>query len=185
MTVVLGANCPACREELLAVAAKCAMYSKGGTYEPPASIAVYPKPKEPTRPRVRRDALPERLAKAYIETLRAWDNGHHGPAATNCRRLLEGAMKEWLKEPSDDAARKPLAKLIEETATSSGLAQPLRQVAEAIRDAGNHFVHYSDTDATPEEAQAMIRLLEMVLEYLFVMKQEAQDFIDAWKAQSE
>jgi len=117
--------------------------------------------------------LSDGLKNAYRSTINVVNQGEWNASAVLCRRLLEGITKAALPP---EAQKGSLAKQLEELPRHKDLAQPLVDLAHAIRLGGNLGAHF-DLEREPDEhvATLMLELCEDLLQYLFVLPQRIQE----------
>lgn len=115
------------------------------------------------------ELAPERVQKAYRDTLDTLNSGIPSAVATLARKTLEGIVK--LSYPNPEGTRdRSLYKLIRDLPQSRDLGRPIAELAHAMREGGNlgaHFDLEKDTNAT--DAEKMVELLEHLIEYLYVI----------------
>jgi len=184
-SVSASSRCPGCRK-------KCHLWlvepgdgrdtSKRGS----GHLAIYPQPRALRQPIVAADRINPALARAYQSCLEAYNAGLWAACATSCRRTLEGLVKILLgQEHSRDSLVEQLRALPEKV----NLAEPLMTLADNLRKGGNIGAHF-DLEKEPNQpvAQAMVDLIDYILEYVYVLKDKASDLeerIDALGKQQE
>lgn len=157
------ATCPSCLVESLIVC--CGKDSDEGKY--PATIALYPHPRTRT-PVDGYNILPEKVSKAYISAVNAYNYQLWSNVAVSCRRTLEGVINSL---PGMQSNKTLYAALQELGKSHTGvLAGPLIKLAELLRSGGNLGAHF-DEDLEPDEdmATALLDLLDYLITYLHVL----------------
>ena len=72
-----------------------------------------------------------------------------------------------------DENKKTLYKMINETAESSEIKEPLTKLAHAIRHGGNLGAHFDPSNEPDKEmAEAMVYLLEYLITYMYVLPEK-------------
>jgi Domain of unknown function (DUF4145) len=121
------------------------------------------------------DLVPERVRKAYLASLDAFNAGLPDSVATSARKTLEGAIKMTWENP-DETQGVQLNQLIKRLPENFDLTKPITDLAHALRNGGNLAAHFDlDRDVTPELAKKMIETIEYVLEYLYVIPQRIEE----------
>jgi hypothetical protein len=115
-------------------------------------------------------AIPEMIAEAYREGVRAMWAKAPRAAAVMFRRTLEAIVKTSGSANAQSAAEKNLASGLSVMADEGALNQSLAAWAKEIRLVGNVGGHFDPADdVTPEEAENLARLLRELLRYLYEM----------------
>lgn len=162
-------SCPSCQADckLLFTTGQS---DSGWQPEMDSSLSLYQHPAPRYTKSINPDFLneifvPKRIGKAYQEALVVLQTSHTA-SAVHSRRTLEGIAKHFVP----DSPRDNLAKLLEQLPTKHDLGQPIMKIADALRAGGNLAAHFdSDEDVTAETAEAMLELLEDLIEFLFVL----------------
>lgn len=68
-----------------------------------------------------------------------------------------------------------LANLLQQLAEEIDLAQPLRELADALREGRNIGAHFDEIDPTPEMAEKMLDLLDVIVEYLYLLPSQINE----------
>jgi hypothetical protein len=86
---------------------------------------------------------------------------------------LEGLVKTLLGE---EHSKEPLFQQLKSLPEKVALAEPLILLAENLRKGGNVAAHF-DLDKEPDQpvAEAMVDLLDYFMEYVYVLKEKAQE----------
>ncbi len=108
--------------------------------------------------------LPPGIALDLSELLQIQHSSPRWTVAA-CRRILEKACKEALKENTE---KKPLYDLIEAALNNLETTQQISKWAHTLRVLGNEAVHKSDKAITAKEAQQSCDLTRLLLDLLFV-----------------
>jgi hypothetical protein len=114
--------------------------------------------------------VPEALYRSYTSTVEAYNSGNYVATAVCCRRTLEGLFQGLLPESGRGQS---LARAIGAVADSVDLAEPIRNLANVLRQGGNLGAHF-DAEKEPDEQMAlqMLRLLENLIDFLHVLPHE-------------
>lgn len=116
--------------------------------------------------------IPDPLLKAFVSTVDAFNASNYVATAVCCRRTLEGIFKYLVPE---DQQKKPLDVMIRKVADEKDLAAPLSSLSHAIRSGGNLGAHFdAEKEPTFEMAREMVKLLQYLIEYLYVLPQEIE-----------
>jgi hypothetical protein len=159
MTVAATASCPACQHHV-------DFWSINRQGEC-AELLSYPTDHGSLELVDTKDLLSPALERAYVSTVEAYNARNYVATAVCCRRTLEGVFKTLL---SEDKKALPLAKAIESAAADVDFAAPIRALADVVRKGGNLGAHFDgEQEPSQELALAMVRLLESLIEYLFVL----------------
>ncbi|WP_424950980.1 DUF4145 domain-containing protein [Deinococcus sp.] len=115
------------------------------------------------------DLAPERIQKAYMDTLATLNSGIPSAVATLARKTLEGVVR--LSYPNPDGLRdRSLFKLIRDLPQSMDLGRPINELAHAMREGGSLGAHFDlDQDTDADAARKMVELLEYLIDYLYVI----------------
>ncbi|ULH17438.1 DUF4145 domain-containing protein (plasmid) [Deinococcus sp. KNUC1210] len=112
---------------------------------------------------------PERVQKAYSDTIAALNGGIPSAVATLARRTLEGIVKLSYPNP-EEIKDKSLFKLIKDLPDAVELDKPIIELSHAMREGGNLGAHFDlDKETNIETAVKMVELLENLIEYLYVI----------------
>lgn len=115
------------------------------------------------------ELAPERVQKAYGDTLATLNSGIPSAVATLARKTLEGIIK--LSYPNPEGIKdRALFKLIRDLPQNRDLGKPIMELSYAMREGGTLSAHFDlekDTDAG--SAEKMVELLESLIEYLYVI----------------
>lgn len=116
--------------------------------------------------------LPEAaLERAYYSAIRAYNVGLWDACATSCRKTLEGIVHTLNPE-----GKGPLFQQLKTVFEQANLTEPLVHVSDSIRKAGNIGAHFDlEREPNQEVSEIMLDLLDYFLEFLFVLKDKAQD----------
>ena len=138
-----------------------------------AQICIYPQPRIIREPIVAGDKINASLARAYQSALAAYNAGLWTACASSCRRTLEGLVKTLL---GNEHSQEPLFQQLRSLPDKVNLAEPLVLLAENLRRGGNIASHF-DLEKEPDQpvAEGMIDLLDYFMEYVYVLKEKAQE----------
>jgi hypothetical protein len=179
-TIRTAANCPHCNQRVRVWTVDAQHEGRGGE----GNIFMYPSPSRPPRePIGRAEEVPERVRRAYLSAVGAFNNGlqsneggeNWNLCASLCRRALEGVIRGLMTEGERTQNLTANLKKIAQT-KAERLAEPLLTLAEAIRDGGNIGAHFDDeADADQATAEGMLDFLDFLLVYLFVLPVSATE----------
>jgi len=138
-----------------------------------ACLLIYPTPRIIREPIVAADKMNPALARSYQSALAAYNVGLWTACASSCRRTLEGLVKSLLGE---EHSKEPLFQQMKSLPEKVNLAEPLIILADNLRKGGNIASHF-DLEKEPDQhvAEAMVDLLDYFMEYVFVLKEKAQE----------
>ena len=138
-----------------------------------ALLLIYPTPRIIREPIVAADKMNPALARSYQSALAAYNVGLWTACASSCRRTLEGLVKSLLGE---EHSKEPLFQQMKSLPEKVNLAEPLIILADNLRKGGNIASHF-DLEKEPDQhvAEAMVDLLDYFMEYVFVLKEKAQE----------
>lgn len=132
-------------------------------------LAMFPAPNGPRAEVPGIDLVPERIKKAYRETLAVFNSGVWSATATLCRRTLEGVIGELLGDEEEDAPLAARLKKLAETKRAE-LAEPIITLSHSLREGGNLGAHFDkETDPDPDMATAMLDLIEYLIQYVYAL----------------
>lgn len=159
-------RCPSCNHHV-------GVWSLGANGKEVAEIYMHPNHSEPHRPKHIEDAISEPLFRSYLSTVDAYNSGNFVATAVCCRRTLEGLFQGLVPEGEHTSN---LARSIEKVAETVDLAEPIRNLANVLRQGGNLGAHF-DMEKEPDQQMAfrMLTLLENLMEFLHVLPQEIGD----------
>jgi hypothetical protein len=165
-TIACSGNCPACHLKIHVWIIN--PIDQSDKVNPKCdALIVYPKPHEKRQPIKGMELMPPRLQRAYQEVLDVYSNNVWSATATCSRRTLEGLLKNLL--PKSDQ-KGTLANQLEKLSKSVELEKPLITLAHALREGGNLGAHFDqDKDPDQETAEAMLDLIEYLLEYVYTL----------------
>ncbi len=161
-TWAASSNCPACGEE-------CSFWIitpyKGSAAGHPAAICMWPVPRGVRSPAMPLGDIPDSVVKDYESAINVLNSGEWNAATVCCRRLMEGLMHDVLPESLHNKA---LFQQLTALPEHVDLAEPLRQLADGVRLAGNLGAHFgSGHRADGEAASLVLDFVEYFLEYLY------------------
>lgn len=161
--VASSANCPGC-SKLVGV------WSLGTNGPDSAEVYIHPNSGAPHEPKDVARSISEPLYRSYTSTIDAYNSGNYVATAVCCRRTLEGLFQGLLPEGK---RVNNLAKAISEVADTVNLAEPIRNLANVLRQGGNLGAHF-DMEKEPDEKMAlqMLTLLENLIDFLHVLPRE-------------
>jgi hypothetical protein len=138
-----------------------------------AELCIYPRPRIVREPIVAGDKISPAVARAYQSALAAYNAGLWTACAASCRRTLEGLVKTLLGE---EHSKETLYQQLKSLPEKVNLAEPLIVLAENLRKGGNIASHF-ELDKEPDQpvAEAMVDLLDYFMEYVYVLKEKAQE----------
>lgn len=171
-TVSVSARCPGCSKTAhlwIVEPGDGRDSSKRGCEQ----ICIYPQPRIIREPIVAGDKVNASLARAYQSALAAYNAGLWTACASSCRRTLEGLVKTLL---GDEHSKEPLFQQLRSLPEKVNLAEPLILLADNLRKGGNIASHF-ELDKEPDQpvAEAMVDLLDYFMEYVYVLKEKAQE----------
>lgn len=156
-------RCAACKSNVFVWAFKPTNHNQVPACQ---HLYIYPEPRNDRSTIDGFDLLPEPIQRAYRDTVKVYNTGVYGAAATLCRRTLEGIVDE-LQEGKQNGS---LFKRLEKLGESVDLAKPLITLSHAVRQAGNLGAHY-DLEKEPDKqtVEATLDLIEYLLEYVYTL----------------
>lgn len=111
--------------------------------------------------------LSDPLKRAYRASVEVANASNWNATVAMCRRLLEGVTKSVVPA---SVQGQPLAAQLKALPSHVDLAQPILELADAVRKGGNLGAHF-DLDKEPDAhvATLTLELCEDLLQYLFVL----------------
>ena len=172
-TIAANAKCPACQEIshfwIVGPGNSRDTSQRGCEF-----IGIYPKPRSEKKPIVEPDNLePHALGRVYQSAFNAYNASLWDACATSCRKTLEGLVHTLLPEEERNGSLfEQLKKLPEKV----DLSEPLVVLADTLRKGGNLGAHFNLEKAPDQHvAELMLDLLDYFMEYIFVLKEKAQN----------
>lgn len=159
-TIVGSGACPNCRQKshVWAVEPRTKDKERGAKL-----LLIYPSPSS-RQPAAGHECLPDRVRRAYLDTLDTFNLGLLSPSATSCRRTLEGMMYALIGNTS----HAPLMNQLRELGQRQDLGAPIVKVADAVRKTGNLGAHFDlGVDPDPETVGAMLDLMDFLIECFY------------------
>ena len=174
-TVASVARCPSCGQSVsiwVIDPGPANDSSKKGS----GTVAMFPPPIRPRQPIPGATLMPPRVAKAYSDVLGVYNANVWSATATQVRRTLEGVLTDLLPA---DKRQGTLADQIRNLPSSVDLGKPLVTLADGIRQGGNLGAHF-DNDKDPDQptAEAMLDLIEYLIEYMYTLPGMIQQLHD-------
>jgi hypothetical protein len=120
----------------------------------------------------------DRVRAAYLDVLDTYNKGAYRAIPPVVGRALEGIVKDRLKGEKDvDLSKVRMLGPLLEKLSNVDLAQPLRDLATALKDGRNIGTHF-DLDVEPDEKMSirMLDLLEVIVEYIYILPAQVMDF---------
>ena len=161
--IASSAHCPGCAHHV-------GVWSLGANGPESAEVYIHPNNGEPHEPKNVANSISEPLYRSYTSTIDAYNSGNYVATAVCCRRTLEGLFQGLLPEGK---RVHNLARAISEVADTVNLAEPIRNLANVLRQGGNLGAHF-DMEKEPDEEMAfqMLTLLENLIDFLHVLPRE-------------
>jgi hypothetical protein len=143
---------------------------------------MHPQPPQRT-PIEGADLLPERIRTTYLDTLKTYNSGIWRGTTVFSRVTLEGVVADLMGQTK---GKDSLAAQIKQLSTAVDLAQPLITLADAVRSGGNIGAHFDhQKEANQETAEAILDLIEYLLEYVYTLPAMVQTLDKRIKALSQ
>ena len=119
--------------------------------------------------------IPKKIADNYIEALETYRHHYYKASTTMIRACLEGVFKSISDEHDIDN----LADVLVSAAQKIDLAAKIEDIADVIRKGENLKPHFA-LDCKPEQhiAENLLDFMEFVLQYVYVMPEEAKNLKD-------
>jgi hypothetical protein len=120
-----------------------------------------------------------RVKLAYISVLDTYNKDALMAIPSMVGRALEGIVKHQLKESKEvDLVKvRMLGPLLDLLAEKVDLSLPLKDLAKALTDARNVGTHFDiDIEPTKDMAVKMLELLEVIIEYIYVLPAQVINF---------
>lgn len=163
-TIAGFGNCPNCEKLVYFWAINSADAQEQGSKRLEA-LLMYPPPYRPRQPITGLELLPERLQRAYLDTLNAYNSRIWSAATTCCRRTLEGIVNNLMP-----GKRGQLAQQLKQLPEAVNLTQPLIMLSDAVRQGGNLGAHFAlEGDPDEHTARAALDLIEYLIEYIYTL----------------
>jgi len=161
-------KCPGCRKDVTFVVIDPGP-AKDASKQGCECLAMFPAPKGPRKEMEGIDLVPERIRKAYRETLSVFNARVWSATATLARKTLEGTIGEFLGPQERKGTLEQQLKRLAETKANS-LALPLITLSHSLRQGGNLGAHFDeDKDPDAEMAEAMLDLIEYLIQYVYAL----------------
>ncbi|MEZ6130660.1 MAG: DUF4145 domain-containing protein [Planctomycetaceae bacterium] len=176
--IAMSAKCANCSKKVLFFI-ECVSISEDTEREP----AVFMHPSRNEREDIADiESLPAKIRSVYLEARGTHGGKHWRSACSNCRSTLEGVLKDiW---PNGLDRPRNLSRQIRTLADNETLPQPLRELADAIREGGNLAAHLDDDDREPNQAvaDAMIKLTDYFLGYVYTLPRMVSELTNELKS---
>jgi hypothetical protein len=127
---------------------------------------IWPEPEQVDVPA----AVPERVARNFIEAAESRKARHWNAACASYRRCMEIALKQFA--PDVDAWK--LEKRIDKLAAENRITPDIQKWAHELRLDGNEALH-GDEDATEEMVDQMHHLTYFLLTYLYTLPNQIEE----------
>lgn len=127
---------------------------------------VWPEPEKVDVPA----AVPERVARNFVEAAESRKAGHWNAACASYRRCMEIGLKQF----APDVEAWQLEKRINRLAAEHRITPDIQQWAHELRLDGNEALH-GDEDATQEMADQMHHLTYFLLTYLYALPNQIEE----------
>jgi len=114
-------------------------------------------------------SVPERVARAYVDALKARRAQLWNPACGAYRRCMELALKEF----APDVEAWKLEKRIDKLAAEHRITPDIQKWAHELRLDGNEALH-GDEDATQDTTDQMHHLTYFLLTYLYTLPRQVE-----------
>jgi hypothetical protein len=124
----------------------------------------------PSPPRVLSDKIPQPLRREVTEARSCFDAKAYTATVVMVRRTLEGVCAEH------QINKRPLNRALQEMASKGLLDGRLLTWADGLRVLGNEGAHYTGSAVNREDAQDALALAEAVLDYLYVLTAQFEEF---------
>lgn len=132
----------------------------------------------PLPARILSQTIPESLRRELSEARACFDSKAYTAAVVMVRRTLEGVCAE------NQVTKKPLYKALQEMASQGLLDGRLLTWADGLRVLGNEGAHYTGLLVSREDAKDALAFAEAVLDYLYVLTAQFDEFQQRRKGQS-
>ncbi len=131
----------------------------------------------PSPPRVLSHRIPVPLRRELTEARSCFEAKAYTAAVVMVRRTLEGVCAE------NQVNKRPLNKALQEMASRGLLDGRLLTWADGLRVLGNEGAHYTGSPVSREDAKDALALAEAVLDYLYVLTAQFEEFQQRRKGQ--
>ncbi|WP_228927604.1 DUF4145 domain-containing protein [Streptomyces sp. DH7] len=118
--------------------------------------------------------IPHQLRLAHEESRKCFSARAYTAAVTMVRRTLEGVCKDQNVQQSGKA--KPLFQMLKELRSAGKIDGRLFEWAQALRVLGNEGAHFTGVEVTRQDASDSIDLAEALLDYLYVLSAQFDEF---------
>lgn len=115
-------------------------------------------------------AVPERVARNFVEAAESRKARHWNAACASYRRCMEIALKQF----APDVEAWKLEKRIDKLAAENRITPAIQQWAHELRLDGNEAVH-ADEDASEEMVDQMHHLTYFLLTYLYTLPNQIEE----------
>lgn len=171
-TLSCSAQCPACNTQVhfwitdMVSKDREDMEESPALYMMPGSTAALDMSDLP-------ENVPSNVVQHCSSTVDVYSSGNLTASTILAKSTLEAIFEEHLPLGN---SRTSLAKLIQDSTQSIGLEQPLLALSKSLRPEGNlHKLFSSSQFASKESAEAMMKLLNLLINYLYVIPNDFAD----------
>ncbi|MBA8977031.1 DUF4145 domain-containing protein [Streptomyces calvus] len=117
--------------------------------------------------------IPHQLRQAHEEARKCFSVKAYTAAVVMVRRTLEGVCKD---QDVQQAGRAPLFQMLKSLKSAGKIDGRLFEWAQALRVLGNEGAHFTEAEVTREDASDSIDLAEALLDYLYVLSAQFDEF---------
>lgn len=136
-------------------------------------VFVYPSPAT-KRPMIQGlESIPKEIANEYSHSIQLYNDARWTEVGFRARRTLEAVVSKLLSENEKSGI---LARDLSKLSDHPDLRKPITELSDALRMGGNFSAHFQGATApTKETAEAMVALVESMLEYLFIVPSRTEE----------
>jgi Domain of unknown function (DUF4145) len=124
----------------------------------------------PSPPRTLSEKIPDPLREEMTEARACYDAKAYTATVVMVRRTLEGVCAEH------KITKHPLNKALAEMTAQGLIDGRLSKWADGLRVIGNEGAHYTGTRVSPEDARDALALAEAMLDYMYVLTAQFDEF---------
>lgn len=118
--------------------------------------------------------IPHQLRQAHEEARKCFSVKAYTAAVVMVRRTLEGVCKD--QNVQQGRRNVPLFQMLESLKSAGKIDGRLFEWAQALRVLGNEGAHFTEAEVTREDASDSIDLAEALLDYMYVLSAQFDEF---------
>jgi hypothetical protein len=137
-------------------------------------VTVFPEPTEPKAVLAGAEQIPGPIRRQYKSAIDSYNSGVWVAVGVLARRTLEAMTDDLLPETEHKGT---LADRLNKLPKHVDLGKPIVELQSIVRLGGNLSAHFrEDVEPTDETAQEMLKFIELLLQFVYVVPGQIDDF---------